>query len=261
MHEILVNRTLLLDELKRVFDLHTAEVMLGVLDKVAGQVQAFGVQREDFTELKQIVQELAEAQTRTDIDIKRLIEAQTRTETGLENLKHTVQKLAEAQARTEERLDRLEVAVTKLAEAQIRTEKKLDKLSKQVGGLSDSIGGDIEDLAYSVLYAIFRKDFGWELEGLERVWKEWGKETEEVNIFGKATDPKQPEKVIWIVGEAKHNLTLKEVNKFVKQLKRAKQHLKGEIFPVCFCYRARPEVQNMVRENGIKLAFSYGKII
>jgi hypothetical protein len=38
---------------------------------------------------------------------------------------------------------------------------------------------------------------------LERTWKKWNKELEEINVFGKATDPTRPEKLIWIVGEAK----------------------------------------------------------
>jgi hypothetical protein len=63
------------------------------------------------------------------------------------------------------------------------------------------------------------------------------------------------------VGEAKHNLTAGEVKKFTKQLERARQHLSGEIFPVCFCYRARPEVQQMIADAGIRLAFSYGKLV
>ena len=219
MHEILVNRTLLLDELKRVFDVHTAEVMLGVLDKVAGQVQAFGVQREDFTELKQIVQKLAEAQARTDIDIKRLIEAQT------------------------------------------RTDKSLQHLSQQVGGLSETVGGDIEDIAYIVIHDVLKRELNWKVGVLERTWLKWGKGIEEIDILGKATDLAHPEKIIWIVGEAKHNLTRKEVEKFKHQLDRARKHLIGEIFPVCFCYRARPEVQELVQEMGIRLVFSYGKII
>ena len=240
MQDILVNRILLLDELKRVFDLHTAEVMLGVLDKVARQVQAFGVQREDFTELKHTVQKLAEAQTQTHIDIKRL---------------------TEAQSHTDERLDRIESAIEKLAESQAHTDKSLQHLSQQVGGLSETVGGDIEDIAYIVIHDVLKRELNWKVGVLERTWLKWGKGIEEIDILGKATDLAHPEKIIWIVGEAKHNLTRKEVEKFKHQLDRARKHLIGEIFPVCFCYRARPEVQELVQEMGIRLVFSYGKII
>jgi len=63
------------------------------------------------------------------------------------------------------------------------------------------------------------------------------------------------------VGEAKHNLTSREVQRFIRQVERARRHLMGEVFPVCFCYRARPEVQKLVREAGLRLVFSYGKLV
>ena len=81
-----------------------------------------------------------------------------------------------------------------------------------------------------------------------------------IYIFGQALDPQRPEVVIWIVGEAKRNLTVWEINRFAKQLERARQHLIGEIFPVCFCYRARPEVQELAKTKGINLVFSYGHL-
>ena len=81
----------------------------------------------------------------------------------------------------------------------------------------------------------------------------------EVNVFGQATDPTRPERPIWIVGEAKHNLTLREVERFARQGERARQHLPGEVFAVCLCYRARPEVRARLQELGMPLLFSYGR--
>lgn len=244
---VLIDREALLDELRQAFDARTAEVLLRVLDKVAAQVRDTGVTREDFRELKEITAELAAAQARTEEQVK---------------------KLATAQARTEERLDRLEAAVERLVEAQRQTNvavaeltEGMDRLRKQVGGLSETVGGDIEDIAYIVLHDVLKREFGWDVGVLERSWETWNGEPEEVNVFGGATDPARPKRTIWIVGEAKHNLTAKEVEKFVDQVERARQHLVGEVFPVCFCYRARPEVQELVRASGIRLAFSYGKLV
>ncbi len=286
---VLIDRQALLAELQHAFDAHTAEVLLGVMDKVAAQVRAPGVTREDFSDLKQIVRELAEAQVRTEerlsrleATVARLAEAQVRTEEQLDRLEATVARLAEAQVRTEqqvkelaeaqrrteERVSALEATVTQLVESQQRTNvaiaeltEGIDRLRKQVGGLSDTVGGDIEDIAYIVLYDVLKREFGWEVGVLERSWETWNGEPEEVNIFGMALDPARPGQDIWIVGEAKHNLTLKEVDRFARQVKRAKQHLRGEIFPVCFCYRARPEVQQRLRDAGLRLVFSYGKLV
>jgi predicted nuclease with TOPRIM domain len=237
---VLIDREALLAEMQQVFDARTAGVMLHVLDRVAVQVRQAGVMREDFRELKQIVVELAEAQRRTTEEIKELAAAQTRTE-------ERVDQLAEAQRQTS-------AAVRELTAG-------IDRLRQQVGGLSETVGGDIEDIAYIVLHDVLKREFGWQVGVLERKWQTWDGEPEEVNVFGEATDPARPGEVIWILGEAKHNLTAKEVDRFARQVERARRHLVGEIFPVCFCYRARPEVQQQVRDAGIRLVFSYGKLV
>ena len=176
------------------------------------------------------------------------------TREDFRELKQIVVELAEAQRRTTEE-------IKELVAAQVRTEAGIDRLRKQVGGLSETVGGDIEDIAYIVLHDVLKREFGWQVGVLEREWQTWDGEPEEVNVFGQATDPSRPGQVIWIVGEAKHNLTQKEVDRFVGQVERARQHLMGEIFPVCFCYRARPEVQQRVRDAGLRLVFSYGKLV
>ncbi|RMF88841.1 MAG: hypothetical protein D6736_09440 [Nitrospinota bacterium] len=190
-------------------------------------------------------------------------------------LEEALTRLAEAQARTEERVGRLEEAVARLAEGQrelqatvarlaegqMRMERTLQQLTRQVGGLSETVGGDIEDIAYIVLYDVLKREFGWEVGPLERVFQEWDGELVELNVFGQATDPAQPGRSLWIIGEAKHNLTLKEVERFARLVSRARQHLTGEIFPVCFCYRARPEVRTRLQELGIRLVFSYGRLL
>jgi multidrug efflux pump subunit AcrA (membrane-fusion protein) len=222
---------------------------------------------EDVLALPQLVRALAEAQGRTEEAVARLAEAQARTEERVGRLEEAVARLAEAQARTEERVGRLEeavarldLAVARLAEAQARTEEAVAELARQVGGLSETVGGDIEDIAYIVLHDVLGREFGWQVGVLERSWQRWNGKPEEVNIFGQARDPARPERTIWIVGEAKHNLTLSEVERFARQVERARRHLVGEVFAVCFCYRARPEVRERLQELGIPLVFSYGRL-
>ena len=215
--------------LEEVFEAPQAEVLTKVWVEAFGELVKVG----DFTELKGIVRELSEAQGRTEAAVVKLSQAQGRTEAALE----------------------------RLAEAQAGTEEALGRLSRQVGGLSETVGGDLEDVAYIVLHEVLNRELGWEVEPLERVWQEWGEEPEEVDVFGRARDPSRPEQVIWIVGEAKHNLTLREVKRFAGRVERARAHLDGEVFPVCFCYRARPEVQEEVRASGMRLVFSYGKLV
>ena len=223
--------------------------------------------------LEEALGRLVEAQARTEVALTHLTEAQAHTEVRLGRLEEAVasltegqRQLTEAQIRTEVRLGRLEEALTSLTEAQARTEatlqetqRTLQQLTRQVGGLSDTVGGDIEDIAYIVLHDVLAREFDWQVGVLERTWQRWDGAMEEVNIFGQATDPAQPERTIWIVGEAKHNLTLREVDQFVQQVTRSRRHLTGEVYAVCFAYRARPEVRERLRAQGIPLLFSYGR--
>jgi len=229
----LIDRDAMLTELRKVFDPPTAEVVLNALDQVAAQLRKADVNHE-----------------------------------GLRELRDLVAQLAAAQVRAEERAGAVELALEELASAQRRTTEAvadltgaMDRLRKQVGGLSESLGGDIEDVAYIVLHEVLKREYGWEVGVLERSWETWDGEPEEINVFGVASDPANPGRTIWIVGEAKHNLTAKEVRKFARQVERARRHLMGDVFPVCFCYRARPEVQQMIKDAGLRLVFSYGKIV
>ncbi|MDW8257150.1 MAG: hypothetical protein RML85_09025 [Acidobacteriota bacterium] len=259
------------------------EERVGRLETAIEQLaQAQARTEERVARLEAIVKQLAQAQARTEERVGRLeaivqelAQAQARAEERMGRLEAIVQQLAEAQARTEERVGRLEEltaelargqaelreAMKALAEEQARMQKELRHLAKQVGGLSETLGADLEDLAYIVLHDVLKREFGWDVGPLERTWQRWNDRVEEINVFGRATDPARPGRVIWIVGEAKYNLTIREVERFAKLVERARKHLIGEIFPVCFCRRARPEVQEHARKLGLRLVFSYGRMI
>lgn len=114
MELVLIDREALLTELRQVFDVKTAETLLRVLDEVAAQVRQAGVTREDFSELKQAVLDVAE-------QVKKLTDAQTRSEARLDRVEAAIERLTEAQARTDAR-------VAALIEAQARSEEWLKSL-------------------------------------------------------------------------------------------------------------------------------------
>jgi len=75
-----------------------------------------------------------------------------------------VQELTEAQRRTDERVGRLETALAELAEAQRRTEQKVDELAEaqkrtasQLGRLEDRIGASTEQEAADTLGYVLRQ--------------------------------------------------------------------------------------------------------
>ena len=106
--------------------------MLKLVEAVEQNMRAqLAVRREDFDGLQTVVQELAEAQKRTELRVEELAEAQKRTELRVE-------ELAEAQQQTGERLDRIEAAIERLIEAQARSEQRLDRVEAAIERLIEA---------------------------------------------------------------------------------------------------------------------------
>ena len=245
---------------------------------------------ERLARLEEAIARLVEAQARTEERVARLEEGQRRLEEAIARLveaqaqaEERLARMEEAQARAEERFARLEEAIARLTEAQARTEERVSRLeetvarlgrameqmARQVGALSDIIGGDLEDAAYIAIHDVFTRELGWRVDVLERAFLSWDDHMLEVDIFGRAYDPARPKYEIWIVGEVKYNITVREVDRFAEKLPLVAEYLnfeRGEkkerlIVPVCFCYRARPEVREKIYNMGFHLVFSYGRVI
>ena len=291
----------ILSELPKDFQLPLIKAFTALREELADAVR-----REDFNQLKATVQELAEAQKRTESRVEELAEAQKRTEARVEELaeaqKRTearVEELAEAQKRTEQRLDSLTMRVEELAEAQKRTEQRLDSLTmrveelaiaqkqtqeqinrlvevqerlltkvdfldasltetrKMVAGLSDSVGYGLEDRAIRSLSPLLNERYGLQVKGkLCRKYLPYQGGSEEVNIYGEAEREGNP---VILVGEAKAHLSIKHIDRFLKQIERLKAlgAIQGEVFPFMVSYSIRPEVESYAQEKSVALFYSY----
>ena len=221
--------------------------------------------KEDFTELKAALQELAEAQNRTEKRVEELAEAQNRTE-------KRVEELAEAQNRTEKRVEELaeaqnrtEKRVEELAEAQKKTEKELYSLTKtikgmqvELGGLSHSLGYQLEDSIYPVLPIVLKEDFGIDLRGdLIRHFVIYpdGRD-DEVNIYGEGM---VNGKNVYIIGESKAQIGKGDAKSFSLMVKRLESHFNTTVVPLMVCYSIHPIVEEHIRTvyPGIKVYKSF----
>jgi len=239
----MADRMAMLEKLGNAFAEEQAEVLSEVIFNAYNEL----VRRADFNELKDVVRDLAEAQSRTEERVGALAEAQGRTE-------ERVEELAEAQGRTEKRVE-------ELAEAQQRTEYAVQQLAQQVGGLSNRMGGDLEDIAADLIHDSLQRELGWQVDGLGRAWQSWDGTEEEIDVFGKVHDPARPDTPLWVVAEVKFNLTMRDFERFALLLERAARHLEGEIVPICFCYRIRPAVRQTALEAGHRIVLSNGRMI
>jgi predicted RNase H-like nuclease (RuvC/YqgF family) len=116
----------------------SAELYEFVVKVVEDKTEGIRLLRADFSDLKGVVYELAEAQKRTEQRVEELAEAQKRTEQRVTRLETVVEELAEAQKRTEQRVTRLETVVEELAEAQKRTEQRVTRLETVVEELAEA---------------------------------------------------------------------------------------------------------------------------
>ncbi len=128
-----------------VHDFHDLVVLLEQHPEWQAELRRL-ILTKDILELPEIVQKIS-------ITIQELAEAQKRTEESLnkltarvDKLSERVDELAEAQKRTEEslnkltaRVDKLSERVDELAEAQKRTEESLNKLTARVDKLSERV--------------------------------------------------------------------------------------------------------------------------
>ncbi len=171
----------------------TPDVKRQIVKIIDDRINEVHVTKEDFSELKSIVKDIAKAQ-------KELTQAQKKTE-------QQVAELTQAQKKTEQRVAELAEAQKELADAQKRTEIEVKSLvvglhdtRVELGGLSRSFSYAFENEAYRHLPVILKEKYGYTIT--ERIVRaEIG--GKEINFFARAT---KDGKEVFIVGESKIRL-------------------------------------------------------
>jgi vacuolar-type H+-ATPase subunit I/STV1 len=238
-------------------------------DEMEEKSRSMAASREDFSQLRNIVGELAEAQKRTEHKIEELAEAQKRTEHKVEELaeaqkrtEHRVEELAEAQKelteaqnRTETKVEalteaqkelteaqkRTENSVRELADAQRKTEKTVQDVKKQLGGLSAMVGYGLEDRIIPYVFDFGEKEFGVDVSSVERkhVFYPDGR-SDEINIYAEGS---KAGRQAFIFGECKAHLGKKDVSRFAKTGERLKEVLPGDHYLFMVGNQIHPEVE------------------
>ena len=209
------------------------EAFLALLDELDRSVK-----REDFLELKVVVQELAQGQ-------RDLVTAQSRTEKRLE-------ELAQAQGLTEKRLE-------ELAEAQKQAQWEIAKLAQglgrtreEVGGLSRSVAYALENEAYRNLPRFLKERHGLEIE--ERMIRT-EMQGEEINLFGKAR--KDGREVI-LLGESMLRLDdMSKLRSVKRKLKLIQDCYAKEVVPIVVTHFAKEKILRRAQEAGFIVVQSF----
>ncbi len=270
----MVDTLRLFEDLAETLDPVAARKIAAVVGSVYEDLSQ-AVTKADLHEVREVIGELAQTQSRTELRLEELTQAQLRTESRVE-------ELAQAQLRTESRLDalaqaqaRTESRVEELAQAQLRTESRLEELAQaqlrtaeemrllarglrttrqMVGGLSDTVGYVLENRAIERLPAILSAEHGIVLEqGLVRRFVEYADGgMDEVNVYGRG---RRNGTVLTIVGEAKTRPGKKDVDRFLKLVGRLGKHgwIEGEPFLLLIGHSIAPAVERYADSHDVRI--------
>lgn len=213
------------------FEKHFQPGQAGVLAEVIHESYTDLVKTSDFSELKGVVKELAQAQKRTEM---------------------RVEELAAAQNRTEQRVEQLQ-------QAQTSTETALQNLARQVGGLSESFGGTLESFGIDLIPEVLENKWGLTVESADGETFTVNGREKNIDLAVRGTLEGRP---LVALCEIKSNLTKVEVYRFLKLTRQIAATLPGyDVRTLFFGYRANQAARDAIRSEGAYMVFVNGRVL
>jgi multidrug efflux pump subunit AcrA (membrane-fusion protein) len=220
------------------------DVLLELVDEIEQHREA-SVTKVEFNELKEIVRDLAQAQTLTGQRMEELAQAQARTEQRME-------ELAQAQARTEQRME-------ELAQAQARTEAEVAKLAVSHGHLRGQVGGLAQTMAYALENDAYRRLPGYlsercQLEVTQRLVRALIND-EEINFYARA---RRGDEAVLIVGESVSRLDdASKLGQLHRKLAAVRAVESLPLVPLIVTHFAHPKLLAQAEQEGIIVVQSF----
>jgi hypothetical protein len=153
----------------------------------------------------------------------------------------------------------LAAAQKDLADAQIRTEFAVADLAKQVGGLSNALGGSLEDFARDLVPEILEKHWRLAITSAEPEEFETRRGLSEVDLVVRGTIDGRP---VMVVCEVKATVSATEVARFMKVIERLRAARPADdIRALFFGYRADRKAREAIVNAGAAMVFTRGVII
>jgi SMC interacting uncharacterized protein involved in chromosome segregation len=204
----------------------------------------------------QAVRELAQNQKATDQAVRELAQNQKATDQAVrelaQNQKATdqaVRELAAAQRETQRELDQLTEAVAEMSGA-------ITGLRRDVGGLSETIGFTLEDVARTIMPGWLERHLGVSVDDLEREFFTTSLGEEEVDLYARG---RRNGSEVTLVGEAKARLHQRDVQSFSAKLERLRGVIAGEVVPVMVGFVVHPRARAEGHKAGIHVVASYDR--
>ncbi|MFP4705743.1 MAG: hypothetical protein ACLFMV_13130 [Spirochaetaceae bacterium] len=255
------------EQLKEIFDEETASRLTRVFASVFEPLES-AIQQADRSVERQEAAERARAVDarfdRIDATLERITQIGQRTDERLDTLGARVEDLAAAQQRTEQRLEALGARVDDLTAAQARTWEEVTILKddmrdvrQQLGGLSHTVGYELENKAYVSLPRLLEHDHGIVVDEslVRRFVADRDDNPMELNIVGGAH---RGEEKLRIVGEAKAQLSKNAVDNFLRKRLGRLPEDERTVVPVLITHMiSEHDAEDYAREKGVLLYYSY----
>jgi hypothetical protein len=251
-------------KLQSAFEPHQVDALLEVIGLSYNNL----VKVSDFSELKAIVQDLAESQKAMGASQEAMGKSQEAMGKTLEALGESQRAMAITLEENSSQIRELTAVVRELAVAQQRTEAEVEKLTSVVGDIRSEIGGmsrsmsyALENEAYRSLPAFLLENHG--IEVTERLIRTTVND-EEINFLGRAVRDGRP---VLIVGESKQRLderrsSKREEDRIFSQLEAKAEVVRAaypdeEITMLLITHYARPEFLRSAAARSIVVVQSF----
>ena len=228
--------------LVRAFPENQADLLAEVLVESHAEL----VNRADFHKLTEVVHDLGEAQKRTEMRVEELADAQKRTEIHVDELARSQQEMWVTMQDMQGSLQEMQRAVTDLA--------------KQVGGLSNAVGANLEDFACDLVPELLEKYWRFvtvsagpeELTTADGVGREF-------DVVVRGTIDGRP---VTVLCETKATVSTTEVSKFLRIVEKVREAYPGEdIRPLFFGYKANSAARGLITQSHAAMIFTRGVMI
>ena len=185
------------------------------------------------------VEELADAQKRTEIHVDELARSQQEMRVTMQEMQGSLQAMQASQ-------QEMQRAVTDLA--------------KQVGGLSNTVGANLEDFACDLVPELLEKYWRFvtvsagpeELTTADGVGREF-------DVVVRGTIDGRP---VTVLCETKATVSTTEVSKFLRIVEKVREAYPGEdIRPLFFGYKANSAARGLITQSNAAMIFTRGVMI
>jgi uncharacterized protein YhaN len=242
--------------LVRAFPENQADLLAEVLVESHAEL----VNRADFHKLTEVVHDLGEAQKRTEMRVEELADAQKRTELHVDELARSQQEMRLTMQAMQASQQAMQGSLQAMQASQQEMQRAVTDLAKQVGGLSNTVGANLEDFACDLVPELLEKYWRFvtvsagpeELTTADGVGREF-------DVVVRGTIDGRP---VTVLCETKATVSTTEVSKFLRIVEKVREAYPGEdIRPLFFGYKANSAARGLITQSHAAMIFTRGVMI